>query len=220
MQNPTLDEIIKAWHHRTQQDSPLKMDSFCTQAIRLLAEGQPVSAGQLATTSQLSPAEVDDSLSQLNKCGCEFDDTGSLVGAVLSLNPTSHQFQVNGRALFAWCALDTLFLPALLGQSAHVESTCPTTGTRIRLTVTPEGIEALDPSDTVLSMVIPGVTPQCNPGSQSGPQGPLCSAIYFFSSREAASTWLVAHPGTAILSAEEAWQLAREVWIEPFLEHH
>jgi alkylmercury lyase len=219
MKKSKLDEIVKAWHHRTQNDSPLTVNSICTQAIRLLAEGHPVPAEKLASVSHLSIDEVYDFFTRLKLRGSEFDADGNLAGIVLTLNPTSHQFQVNGRALFAWCALDTLFLPALLGQPAQVESTCPTTGTQIRLTVTPEGIAALDPPDTVLSMVIPGVTPHCQPGSQSGPQGPLCSAIYFFSSREAASTWLVAHPGTAILSANEAWHLAREVWIEPFREH-
>ncbi len=216
MKSPNLDEMIKAWHHRTQTDSPLNLASFCVQAIRLLAQGRPVSAGQFAATSHLSLDEVQDAFSQLKKCGAEFDDQGHLVGAILSLNPTPYQFRVNDRELFAWCALDTLFLPALLQQSAQVESTCPTSGARIRLRVAPEGVKAVEPPDVVLSIAVPGVTPCCETGAQSGPQGPVCTTMHFFSSREAARAWLIAHPGLAILSVEEAWQLAREVWIEPF----
>lgn len=216
--SPALDDIITAWQQRTQRDSPLKMGEACIQSMQLLAHGQPVSAAQLAGVSQISMAEMADTLNQLNQCGCEFDAQGNLVGAVLTLNPTVHHFQVNGHQLFAWCALDTLFLPALLQQRAQVESTCPATGTNIRLIVTPEGVESVNPPETVLSIVIPGVTPSCDVGARSGPHGPLCSTMHFFSSREAASTWLVAHPGVAIISLAEAWQLAYRVWVEPYAE--
>ena len=213
----TFNDIISAWQQRTQQDSPLKMAEICIQSIQLLAEGKPVSAEQLAKASQIPLAGITDSLSQLNQCGCEFDLQGNLVGAVLTLKPTPHQFQVNGHQLFAWCALDTLFLPALLQQPAQVESTCPATGAKIQLTVTPEGIATVDPSETVLSIVIPGVTPNCEVGAKSGPHGPVCSTMHFFSSPEATSSWLVAHPGVTILSVDEAWQLAYQVWIKPYL---
>lgn len=216
MGTPDLDDIIRAWRHRTQRVSPLRLTSVCIQAIRLLAEGEPVSAWQLASASQMTLDEVKDSFKELSHYGAEFDTEGNLVSTVLSLNPTVHQFRVHERDLFAWCALDTLFLPALLGQPAVVESRCPTTAVDIQLTITPEGVEALDPPDTVLSVVIPGVTPGCAVGTKSGPQGSLCSAIYFFGSHEAASTWLATHPGLAILSVHEAWQLAHEVWIKPY----
>lgn len=216
MGNPTLDEIIKAWCYRTEQDSPLKMTSICLRAIRFLAEGEPVSPEQFALASQMVLDEVKNSFNALKNCGAEFDAEGNLVGVVLTLNPTSHQFYVDGHNLYAWCALDAIFLPALLGQTAAVKSKCPATDVDIRLMITPEGIGMVSPPDTVLSVVIPGVTPSCQPGVKSGPQGPLCSAIHFFSAYEAASTWLVEHPGMAILSLDETWQLAREVWIKPY----
>ncbi len=219
MQNHALEELINAWKQRTQQDSPLKMTEFCIQSIQLLANGQPVSAEKLASTSHLSLADAHDTLAQLNQCGCELDTHGNLLGAVLTLNPTPYHFQVNGQRLFAWCAMDTLFLPALLGQTAQVESTCPATNTKIRLTITPAGIEAVNPPETAISVVIPGVTPSCQAGAKSGPQGPICSAMHFFSSYEAASPWLIAHPGTIILTMDKAWHLAQEVWIKPYQEH-
>lgn len=215
MQNLSLADIITAWQERTQRDSPLRLTAICIRSMQLLAEGQPVSAAQLAEAGQIPVVEITDTLNQLNQCGCEFDGQGNLRGAILTLNPTAHQFQVNGHNLFAWCALDTLFLPGLLQQPAQVESTCPVTGTKIRLTITPDEIKALDPPETVLSITIPGVTLGCEAGAKSGPQGPVCSAIHFFSSREAASTWTATHPGMAILSVDEAWQLAHEVWIKP-----
>jgi hypothetical protein len=42
--------------------------------------------------------------------------------------------------------------------------------------------------------------------------------MHFFHSQEAAVSWLKAHPGVAVLSIDEAWQLAYTVWIEPLAE--
>jgi alkylmercury lyase len=138
-----------------------------------------------------------------------------LVGNALSLTPSPYHLQVNGQTLFAWCALDTLFLPACIGQAAQVTSTCHIAGTPITLLVTPEGVKHIDPAITVLSIAVPGVTPSCDLKAKTGPQGPVCPTMHFFSSKIVAIPWLEDHPGMAILSIEEAWQLAYRVWIEP-----
>lgn len=208
------DEILAAWRRR-RGNSPLAIDSRCIQSIRLLAEGHPVAAEQIASASRVAVDGVHHWLNQIRAGGAEFDTRGNLVGCVLSLNATSYLFRVNGRDLYAWCALDTLFLPALLQQPAQVESTCPTTGAEIRLIIAPEGVKAVEPASTVVSVVVPGITPDCAQCARAGPQSPVCSQMHFFSSREAASTWLVAHPGVAVLSVDEAWQLADAVWVEP-----
>lgn len=35
--------------------------------------------------------------------------------------PMPHRFVMNGRILQAWCALDTLFLPKLLAETAETD---------------------------------------------------------------------------------------------------
>jgi alkylmercury lyase len=66
------------------------------------------------------------------------DPDGAVVAfSGLSLRATAHQFTVAGRRLYAWCARDALFLPALLGQPARVRSRCPATGATVTLTVDP-----------------------------------------------------------------------------------
>lgn len=174
-----------------------------------------MSAEQLASISHVPADSLKHWLSQIRASGAEFDSQGNLVGCVLSLNPTPHRFQVDGQKLYAWCALDTLFLPALLQKPAQVESTCPTTDANIRLTIAPEGVKAVETASTVVSVVVPGITPDCDQCAHAGPRSPTCSQMHFFSSREAASTWLVTHPEVAILSIDEAWQLANAVWVEP-----
>jgi alkylmercury lyase len=217
MENPTLSEIIAAWQAR-QQSRELETLRPCVQAIQLLAQGQPVSIDQFRTGSHLSETEITTYLARLKKCGGEFDENGNLIGNMLTLSPSPHRLQINGRALFAWCALDTLFLPAYLQQAAQVTSICPATKIPIHLTITPEGIERVDPATTVVAVVVPGVTPSCDLQAQAGPQGPVCPSMHFFRSGEAAIPWLEANPGIVLLSLDEAWQLAYTVFIEPLSE--
>ncbi len=172
--------------------------------MQLLANGAPVTVEQLATAVHRSPDEVTEALHQFTEI--VYDEAGRVVGAGLSLLPTPHRFEVNGRELFTWCALDTLIFPALLGSTAHVSSTCPVTGAAIHLTATPEGLEHLDPPDAVVSIVVPAEgEASCNVREA------FCIYSHFLRSREAAAPWLVEHPEAILLSVEEAFQLGREV---------
>ena len=69
----------------------------------------------------------------------------------LSLRPTEHHFDVEGRRLYTWCAWDTLFLPALLDEQALLESNCPLTDVRASLTVAPELVLASQPEEVWVS---------------------------------------------------------------------
>ena len=88
--------------------------------------------------------------------GMQCDERGNIVGAALSIRETPHRVRVSGKDLFAWCSLDTLFIPGLLGETAEVESTCPSSGELIRLTIAPERIEKCDPAEAWLSIFLPG----------------------------------------------------------------
>jgi alkylmercury lyase len=87
----------------------------------------------------------------------ERDDQGRLVGFALTLRATPHRYTTaGGRTFYAWCATDALMLPVILGEPAVVESTCAQTGEPIRIEVTPEGVERVDPPEAVMSAVRPG----------------------------------------------------------------
>jgi alkylmercury lyase len=76
---------------------------------------------------------------------------------------------IAGRPLFAWCALDTLFIPGLLDKVAEITSICPVSGTPVRLTVSPEGVQSVDPPGTALSVVFPATG---TAGATTGPASP------------------------------------------------
>src|SRR5262249_59640710 len=76
------------------------------------------------------------------------DRQGRVTGfwglAISELSP-AHRYESGGRVLYAWCAWDTLFLPARLGQPARVTSACPVTRELIELTLTPEPVTQTPP---------------------------------------------------------------------------
>lgn len=166
--------------------------------LRLLAEGNPVSVGQIAATLHLPHDDVAAALGKLRNV--EFDRDGNIIGAGITLNPTRHCFQVNGRRLFTWCAMDTLIFPMILNQTAYVTSTCPATGLTIRLTVAPGGVERFEPAGAVVSL--PRLSDAC-----CDVRADFCNQVHFFSSSDAATAWLSERPGATLLSIEEAWRI-------------
>jgi alkylmercury lyase len=73
----------------------------------------------------------------------------------LTIVPTRHSLSFGARTLYGWCAWDTLFLPALLGERAQVRSVCRASGAPVRLTVAPDSVRAAAPAELFLSFVLP-----------------------------------------------------------------
>lgn len=187
----------------------LSRDTILSLALlRLIAQGQPVPLASLAANLDQTEEAVAQGVERLTNV--ERDEQGRIVAAVgLSLRPTPHHFTVADRALFTWCALDTLMYPALLGESACVSSPCPVTGTPIHLQVTPESVQQLDPPETVVSLVVPEAE-----AAACDIRGTFCDIVHFFVSREAAETWAGKHPAGQdlhILSVPAAFAIGAHI---------
>jgi alkylmercury lyase len=176
--------------------------ALCAQLVRLLANAQPVSPERLAATLGVSRAAVDATLRHVPNV--EFDGRGQIIAAGLSLVPTPHQFRVEGKTLYTWCALDTLMYPLVLQQTAEVSSRCPFTGSSVHLTVTPEGIVALTPADALVSMVVPEAA-----AARCDVRAVFCQHVHFLAGSAAGAAWQAGHPGSKMLSVEEAFGVAR-----------
>jgi alkylmercury lyase len=112
-----------------------------------------------------------------------------------------HRIELDGRALSAWCAWDTLFLPALLGSTARVRSRCPTTAEEISLTVSPDGPSDIRPTAAVLSFLSP------ERPFDSDVVRSFCHVVHFFASERAAAAWTARNPDTFTLSIEQGFRL-------------
>lgn len=169
--------------------------------LRLVAGGEPVTLEQVAQATGRPVQDVRKALAGLPDT--EFDDTGRIVGWGITQRETPHRFNVGGRHLFTWCALDTVMFPVLLGQPAAVSSPCHATGQPVQLQVEvdPHRVSHLTPPDAVVSIVTPGPTPSI--------RGAFCNQVHFFSSAAAAAPWLAEHPEATVVPVAEVFTLSR-----------
>ena len=167
--------------------------------LDLLTTGKSASPEEIAAAAGKSPAEVLAALDPFPSA--EWDEQGRVVGLGLTLQLTPHRLELEGRTLFAWCALDALLFPVLLGRPASIESPCRGTGEPVHIEVSPTEIEMLAPPSAVVSIV--AARDLANLRSVG------CNNTHFFSSPEAASRWSQKHPEATILPAEDAFRLGR-----------
>ncbi|WP_394844912.1 organomercurial lyase MerB [Pendulispora brunnea] len=183
----------------TISNIPGAYDVLSTTA-RLLSDGKPLAIAHLTDELGWSLERVDTILACFPDV--ERDEAGNLVGFGLTLHETPHSYQVDGKRLFTWCALDALFFPVILGQSACVTSRCRATGVPIRMAVSPTGVADIEPSSTVVSLVT-----ACEANEL---RGAFCNAVNFFASAEDARTWLSEQCSGQVLSVERAFILAKD----------
>jgi alkylmercury lyase len=95
-----------------------------------------------------------------------------------------------------------MYLP-LLEQPVRVESPGAVTGHLVRMTVTPQGVENVQPETAVVSVV--------KPKPDLWIRDAFCNDVHFFSSPETAETWLTQHPEATIIPVEEAFILGQQL---------
>jgi alkylmercury lyase len=170
----------------------------------LLAEARPVSRERLAQRADMTLEEVGRFLDE--QSAVHLDEGGEVVGFWgMTLEPMPHGIRVRGRQLYAWCAWDTLFLPELIGRTVAVRSTCPGTGRPVELVLAPDGVRDVSPAGAVLSF-LRRETP-----FDADTITTFCRFVHFFADPRAADEWTTRHPGTFVLSIDDAAQLARAV---------
>ncbi len=173
--------------------------------IRLLAAGEPVHVERLAAAGGWSVKEVQRGLAR--QSGVEWDEQERIAGFGLTLRPTPHNFTFDGQTVFGWCATDALVFPVLLGRSGVVESTCPATGRRIRVEVTPHTIVSVDPPEAVVSEVRPAER-------VADVRADVCALGHFFASPEAASDWLAEYPLGFVNPVADDFRIHRQAMVD------
>lgn len=169
--------------------------------LTLLARGEPVSHEALAAASGHT---VEHARARVGaQPDTEYDEAGDIIGYGITLRPTPHRFEVDGRTLHTWCALDTLMFPSVIGRTARVASPCRTTGRPVRVEVEPDRVTGLDPAGAVVSVLSPD---ECGSVRSS-----FCDHVHFFASHEAARPWLQDHADATVLNVAEAAVLGRRL---------
>lgn len=76
----------------------------------------------------------------------------------------------------------------------------------ISLTVTSHGVTDLEPATTVMSMLSP------EGAFDHDIVQSFCHFVHFFASEESGQAWVADHPGTFLLSVDEAFDVANRSW--------
>jgi alkylmercury lyase len=211
---PAVDEYWRALAPHLRPFSPEEQRA-AVALYRELAKGQAVDAAQLGQALGIPAAESRTLLQRDSiKCAVFPDREGRVLGfGGLAAAPMHHCFVVDGRDLWTWCAWDSLFLPKILGHQARVASPDPETGEVVRLVVTPERIESVEPKDTVISFV--WLDAEVFRTSAANIMAKFCCFVYFFASPASGERWVSKNPGTFLCTLEEAFALAKR-----FNEHN
>lgn len=171
-----LEEAKRAWGSDYtglgQEEIDRRVLALST-LVQGIARSGAISPDEFASKLGIEISRAHDIFAGLARTGLQSDEQGNIVGAALTARPTPHRVQIGGerrgKTLYAWCSLDTLFIPGLLGEAAEISSTCPVSGEPIRLHVTPDGVRSFRPADAVLSIVLPNLGPV---SAQIGPASP------------------------------------------------
>jgi hypothetical protein len=127
-----------------------------TEIHRLMSNGDPVDPADVAEAVGVPIDRVELKLNSWP--GVYRDGEGRVVGfwgqAIAKLDP-EYRFLIEGKTSYAWCALDTLFIPPILGKTVRVEASDPVTGEAVSLVVDRDGARDVQPAQAVVSMVVP-----------------------------------------------------------------
>ncbi len=201
LMNRVIDNAVQA-NELNPQTQRMAVAMF-----RLLAEGQPVSPARFADAVQI-PVEVVQQIVQTVPAGAlDRDDDGNVVAfSGLTLKETDHRMEFAGRTLYGWCAFDTLFLSALLGESAEITSKDPVSGEAIQFKFGPGGYEGS--SEVVMSLL------EASPEEmRDNVRAAFCHDVHFFSNRDSAARYAQDRADLVMVPMSDAIALARR-WNE------
>ena len=136
--NALASELLARLPTMTGEEQRLGLEIY-----RQLAQGEPVLKSDLAEALEAPTDTVDELLGHANLKSLTYTDKqGRIIGfGGLAVGEMPHRFKVDGRALYTWCAWDSLFIPGILDLEAEVESPAPGSSARVRLRVAPHRVE-------------------------------------------------------------------------------
>ena len=175
-------------------------------AYRRLARGRPATVAELSEDSGVPAAAVEAALGGWP--GVYRDSDGRLAGfwglAVAPLKP-EYRLTVGRRTCYAWCALDTLFIPTFMGGEVSVESACAVSGKRVSFRLVDGALHDPTPAGAAVSMAVP------DRSFGHDVIETFCHRVLFFASSALGAEWTATHAGTRVISLAEAFQLGRRL---------
>lgn len=174
----------------------------------LFSSGAPLPLEVLSVETRYGIEELESIFERPDVAGrVRRDQAGSIVGiAGLSIEPTPHEVQVNGKRFWTWCALDAVGILSAMGSTGQVVSTIP--GQSDPITI--EFVAGRAVSDHTI-FILGGFdgTDVCES---------WCPNVNFFTTAEDAETWASERGLTGeVVTIDEIHEAAGAIW-EPVVE--
>lgn len=187
---------------------------FYRRILARFAAGTPPGRDDLAVSASALGLEVDRTLERLARADLVHHDSttgGILVAYPFSGRPTAHRVRLDGREVYAMCAIDALGVAPMLGERIEIVSRDPLTGERIRVALEPGGTGSWRPQEAVVVSGATGRGESCEC---------CCPVLNFFASTENAQGWLVSHPNVqgTVISMPEAIVAGRVLFADVLQE--
>jgi hypothetical protein len=169
---------------------------------RLLARGAPVHMSDTAREADLPRERAEQIVASWP--AVFFDEAERIVGFWgLALQEMTHRLVCAGVELSAWCAWDPLFLARIVGD-LDVRTHDPATEEPITYRIARDGtITGLSHPDSVMSFLYPD-----RPWDDEV-MTIFCHFVWHFTGVESAERWTAKHPGTLVLSLDDAAEIGR-----------
>ena len=197
-------DLVKAFADRFGT-GPVHDQRFMVELYRQLADGEPVRREVLADALDIQIEDVAAALDKLPSFYIGFDDEQRIIEwGGFGLDGGNNDFTIRGHRMWAWCAWDGLFVPAIVGEPARVAADDPKSGARVALTVTPDGVTDVSPPSAVMTFALPGM--EAFPDFR---RFSFQKTVFYFESRESAKEWLARNPGPILISLEEGFEFGR-----------
>lgn len=122
-------------------------------------------------------------------------------------------YQIGDRHIgVAGCAPDIFWTAQEINQPMSVAATCPVTGNRITVQFTPDGVQEVQPADTVVAVVdLTSVPDAAKLADAARVDADVCTQQTFFANADAARSWLHAHPGGRVIAVADFDRWIRDV---------
>ena len=175
---------------------------LATAVLWLLSAGEPVAVPAAAARAGMPVSRADRVLRSWP--GVFWDSHGKVTGFWgLALADMPHRIRHAGTDLHAWCAFDPLFLARVIG-GLQVATADPITGEAITYRIGEDGtISGASHPHAVLSFLRPS-----QPWDDDV-MTTFCHYVWLFTSPASAQRWTATHPGTFVISLDDAAELAR-----------
>jgi alkylmercury lyase len=171
----------------------------------LLSAGKPVSPFQFAKIAKKDIPAAEEAL-QMGRS--DRDAHGNVIGLFgFALQPSLHRLMIEDVALFSCCAMVAQMAPFLVGKPASIESIDPTNNKVVKIIVSPNSIQSVEPKDAVATFIATNQEDVLRDVSSA-----FCSHVRHFINRRTAEEFTSLNPKRYIVDIDQLHRIASQVY--------